>query len=171
MPPSRPRRRGTPAEPPRAPFRAQEDYSCHVDAPRLKPRRNQAREPQNRSTPAISRRGAESPATPAAGRSPFRPEPLDPESTRTIRTWADPIWTARSRSSGRYLRIPVRPGLIAKEPLHFLLFNPHSQSVQKYFLFSPKFDAQPPELSKYRTRRPSSVISRVRPQNYPLIMF
>ena len=114
---------------------------------------------------------APSPATPAAGRSPFRPEPLDPESTRTIWTWADPIWTARSRSSGRYLRIPVRPGLIAKEPLHFLLFNPHSQSVQKYFLFSPKFDAQPPELSKYRTRRPSLVISRVRPQNYPLFMF
>ena len=58
MPPSRPRRRGTPAEPPRAPFRAQEDYSCHVDAPRPKPRRNQAREPQNRSTPASRRRGA-----------------------------------------------------------------------------------------------------------------
>ena len=88
-----------------------------------------------------------------------------------IRTHIDRIWTARSRSSGRYLRIPVRPGLIAKEPLHFLLFNPHSQSVQKYFLFSPKFDAQPPELSKYRTRRPSLVISRVRPQNYPLFTF
>ena len=105
---------------------------------------------------------------PARPNSPNRPIP-DGRPRLDRRTPS--FWTARSRSSGRYLRIPVRPGLIAKEPLHFLLFNPHSQSVQKYFLFSPEFDAQPPELSKYRTHHPSLVISRVRPQNYPLFMF
>ena len=49
------------------------------------------------------------------------------------------IQTARLRSNGQYPRIPVRPGIFAKEPLRFSTINPRSIFTQKYLQISPIF--------------------------------
>ena len=90
----------------------------------------------------------------AAAHAHILPEPPDPSLTHRIRSNPDRVQAARSRSDGRDLNIPVRPGKFAKEPLRFTEINPQSSCVQIYLQICPEFCTDPPEFSRNQTRHP-----------------
>jgi hypothetical protein len=66
---------------------------------------------------------------------------LDPNPTVTVRAYPlremDLIQAVGIRSDDPESRIPLRPGVLAKEPLSFREINPQYSLVQKYLRFSP----------------------------------
>ena len=135
--PSRPHRRAPRYEPHRTLPSTPVDYACLHHAPR--PNHGPNRPLGRRFGPLRSRAAAEQgvPASRAAPTRPIRPgRPISDGRSRLDRRSPLPC-ALRSRSSGQKPRITVRPGLIAKEPLHFLLFNPQSDLIQKYLRRGP----------------------------------